>query len=47
MSLAQTNIPHRKRLGKTWRLIFMASTIVGIIVLTLCWSASQSYGYVG
>jgi len=48
MSLAQTNIPHRNLLGKTWRIIFLASTIVGIIVLTLLLVniLNQSYGYV-
>ena len=48
MSLVQTNIPHRNRLGKTWRIIFLASTIVGIIVLTLLLVniLNQSYGYV-
>ncbi len=32
---AQTNIPRRNRLGKAWRVIFLASTIIGIIALTL------------
>lgn len=32
---AQTNIPRRKRLGKAWRVIFLASTVTGIIALTL------------
>ena len=31
----QTNIPRRNRLGKTWRIIFLASTVIGIIALTL------------
>jgi phosphate transport system permease protein len=32
---SQTNIPRRKRLGKIWRVIFLASTVIGIIALTL------------
>ena len=30
-----TNIPRRNRLGKAWRVIFLASTVIGIIALTL------------
>ena len=31
----ETNIPRRNRQGKVWRTVFMASTVAGIIVLTL------------
>ena len=48
IDMAQNNIPHRHRLGKIWRIIFLASTIVGIVVLTLLIFniLNQSYGYV-
>jgi len=32
---SQGNIPRRNRLGKIWRSVFLASTVIGIIALTL------------
>ena len=43
----ETNIPRRNRQGKVWRTVFMASTVAGIIVLTLLILniTNQSLGY--
>ena len=45
---SKTNIPRRNRIAKLWRVIFIASTVVGIIVLTLLLYniVNQSFGYV-
>jgi phosphate transport system permease protein len=46
-NLNKTNIPRRHRVGKIWRGVFLASTVIGIIALTLLMIniTNQSLGY--
>ena len=43
-----SNLPQRKRAGKTWQIVFLSSTIIGILSLTalLLNILDQSFGYV-
>ncbi|MDD2695800.1 MAG: phosphate ABC transporter permease PstA [Anaerolineales bacterium] len=43
-----TNLPHRRRVGEAWRVIFLASTMLGIVALTtlLLNILDGSFGYV-